>query len=193
VCGRQGAVRAFLTDPRSADIRKQATRPTCHAEPTPVTLTNAQMVRRSTFPSARGGSSWEGPEGRWVRRLRWVHLVPEALGLSLRYRVGGRKRPLSSAMVEPEFRSAARAARPPVPTVLAVVRLVTSIWPFRTTCLVRAIVLARMLRRRGYPAEVVIGVSEEGVDRDPRFAHAWVEVDKAVGPPGFSELVRLVP
>jgi hypothetical protein len=54
-------------------------------------------------------------------------------------------------------------------------------------------VLARILRRRGYPAEVVIGVSEEGVGTDPRFAHAWVEVDRAAAFPGFSELVRLVP
>jgi hypothetical protein len=54
-------------------------------------------------------------------------------------------------------------------------------------------VLARMLRRRGYSAQVVIGLPTEGVGQDHRFAHAWVEVEEAVGPPGFSELVRLVP
>jgi hypothetical protein len=132
-----------------------------------------------------------GGGGAWIRRLRWAHLVPEALAVRLAYRLGRRKQALVPAGVEPG--PSPRHGRPPLSTAVTAVRLATSIWPFRTTCLVRAIVLARMLRRRGYPAEVVIGVSEEGVDRDPRFAHAWVEVDKAAGPPGFSELVRLVP
>jgi len=125
--------------------------------------------------------------------LRRAPLVPEALGLSLRYRVGGRKPPLSTAMVEPDPRSAARPDHPSVPTVVAAVRMATSIWPFRTTCLVRSMVLARMLRRRGYSAQVVIGVPKEGVGQDPRFAHALVEVEGGAGSPGFSELVRLVP
>jgi len=148
----------------------------------------------------RGNASFSGNRLRpggggvaWIRRLRWAPLVPEALGLSLRYRVGRGKRPLSTAMVEPDPQSAARPARPSVPTVVAAVRLATSIWPFRTTCLVRSMVLARMLRRRGYPAEVVIGVREDGVEEDPRFAHAWVEVRDGPGSPGYSELVRLVP
>jgi transglutaminase-like putative cysteine protease len=50
-----------------------------------------------------------------------------------------------------------------------------------------------MLRRRGNPAEVVIGVPEDGVGTDPWFAHAWVEVRDGSGSPGYSELVRLVP
>jgi len=66
-------------------------------------------------------------------------------------------------------------------------------WPFRTTCLVRSMVLARMLRHRGYSAHVVIGLPKEGVGRGPRFAHAWVEAEGAAGSSGFSELVRLVP
>jgi hypothetical protein len=123
--------------------------------------------------------------------LRYAHLVLEALGLSFRYRLRRPKGTLSEATVQPDSRSPQDG--PALSTTLTAVRVATAMWPFRTTCLVRAMVLARMLRRRGYPAEVVIGVSEEGVDRDPRFAHAWVEVDKAAGPPGFSELVRLVP
>jgi hypothetical protein len=126
-----------------------------------------------------------------VSRFQYAHLVPEAFGLSLRYRLMRRHGPLSQVTVEPNWRSTEDGLA--LSTALNAVRLATSIWPFRTTCLVRSMVLARMLRRRGYPAEVVIGVHEEGVDRDSRFAHAWVEVEEAAGPAGFSELVRLVP
>jgi hypothetical protein len=130
--------------------------------------------------------------GRWTRRLRWAHLVPEALGLSLRCRVGRRTRRLSPAIVESDLPSA-RGARPPLSTVAAAVRVATAVRPFRTTCLVRSMVLARMLRRRGYPAQVVVGVPGDGVGPDPRFAHAWVELGPTAGTPGYSELVRLVP
>jgi hypothetical protein len=123
--------------------------------------------------------------------LRYAHLVPEALGLSLRYRLRRRKGPLSQVTVEPDRRSP--HGGPALSTALAAVRLATSIWPFRTTCLVRSMVLARILRRRGYPAHVVIGLPKEGVGQDPRFAHAWVELEEATGPPGFSELVRMIP
>jgi hypothetical protein len=144
-------------------------------------------------PPARDLPAWEGSEGRWTRRLQWAHLVPEALGLSLRYRVGRRTRRLSPAIVETDPPSAAGGARPPVSTVVAAVRLATAFTPFRTTCLVRSMVLARMLRRRGYPAQVVVGVPGDGVGRDHRFAHAWVEVGRTAGSPGYSALVRLVP
>jgi hypothetical protein len=77
--------------------------------------------------------------------------------------------------------------------LVASVRIATAVRPFRTTCLVRSMVLARMLRRRGYLAQVVVGVPADGIDRDPRFAHAWVEAGGTAGSPGYSELVRLVP
>jgi hypothetical protein len=137
----------------------------------------------------RSGGGWDA----WVCRLRWAHLLPEALAFSLWYRLGRRKSALVLAAVEPGPRSFSRYGRPPLPTAATAVRLATLIPPFRTTCLVRSMVLARMLRRRGYPAEVVIGITEKGVDRDPRFAHAWVAVKPGPGSPGFSELVRLVP
>jgi hypothetical protein len=139
--------------------------------------------------SRRSGASW----GAWIHRLRWAHLVPEALAFSLRYRLGRGNQPLVPATVESGRRPPGRYGRPLPSTAVAAVRLATTIWPFRTTCLVRSMVLARMLQRRGYPAEVVIGVREEGVGRDPQFAHAWVEVRPGPGSPGFSELVRLVP
>jgi hypothetical protein len=129
----------------------------------------------------------------WIGRLRWAHLVPEALALGLGYRLTEGKRRLARAGAQLPLRPAGRLGPPPLSAAVGAVRVATSIWPFRTTCLVRSMVLARILRRRGYPAEVVIGVHDEGVDRDPRFAHAWVEVRDGPGSPGFSELVRLVP
>jgi hypothetical protein len=51
----------------------------------------------------------------------------------------------------------------------------------RPTCLVSALVLFRLLRAQGDPAELVIGLPEEANDHA---AHAWVELAGAdVGPP----------
>lgn len=52
---------------------------------------------------------------------------------------------------------------------------------YRPTCLVNALVLYRLLREEGQPAELVIGLPE---GRPDRTAHAWVEIDGIdVGPP----------
>jgi transglutaminase-like putative cysteine protease len=64
--------------------------------------------------------------------------------------------------------------------------------PLRARCLVRAMVLYRLLRRQGLPAQVVIGLAPSATSTD---AHAWVEVEgRDVGPyPGRSgndELAR---
>ena len=66
----------------------------------------------------------------------------------------------------------------------AVTRLLSHL-PLDSRCLIRSLVLARMLDRRGIPSRVVIGVKT-----GERFvAHAWVEVGgAAVLPPGdFAE------
>jgi hypothetical protein len=53
------------------------------------------------------------------------------------------------------------------------------------TCLPRSLALCRMLRRRGYAAQVRIGVRREN---DRIAAHAWVEVDGApLGEPAAIE------
>jgi hypothetical protein len=62
----------------------------------------------------------------------------------------------------------------------------------RPTCLASALVLFRLLRRRGREAELVIGLPE---DPSTHEAHAWVELDgRDVGPPpgrnGHVELAR---
>jgi len=107
--------------------------------------------------------------------------------------LGRRKRPLVPATIASGRRPPRRYGRPLLPTAATAVRLATSIPPFRTTCLVRSMALAKILRRRGYSAQVVIGVPKEGVGQDTRFAHAWVEVKDGPGSPGYAELVRLVP
>jgi hypothetical protein len=53
--------------------------------------------------------------------------------------------------------------------------------PLRARCLVNALVLFRLLRRRDYPVELVIGLPDRPEDKD---AHAWVELDGTdIGPP----------
>ena len=60
------------------------------------------------------------------------------------------------------------------------------------TCLVRSLVLLRLLRAQGQDAELVIGLPAEASGPE---AHAWVELDRCcVGPPpgqnGHAEMAR---
>jgi len=64
--------------------------------------------------------------------------------------------------------------------------------PWRPRCLVGALVLYRLLREQGDPAELVIGLPVEAVDQE---AHAWVEIDgvdfgPAPGRAGYEALAR---
>jgi hypothetical protein len=64
--------------------------------------------------------------------------------------------------------------------------------PWQPTCLPRALVLYRLVRRQGASAVVVIGLPRDPQDKD---AHAWVEIDgEDVGPPpggrAYQELAR---
>ncbi|HEU4450265.1 MAG TPA: lasso peptide biosynthesis B2 protein [Gaiellaceae bacterium] len=63
----------------------------------------------------------------------------------------------------------------------------------RPRCLLNALVLFRLLREQGEPAELVIGLLPSAPDQR---AHAWVELDgRDVGPPpgrfGHEEMARL--
>ncbi len=67
-----------------------------------------------------------------------------------------------------------------------------SVFGLRPRCLVLALVLYRVMRERGIPAEVVIGIPHHAEDH---LAHAWVEVGGVdFGPPPgkgrHEELVR---
>jgi hypothetical protein len=53
--------------------------------------------------------------------------------------------------------------------------------PLRPRCLINALVLFRLLRAQGDPAELVIGLPHEPREKE---AHAWVELERVdVGPP----------
>lgn len=63
----------------------------------------------------------------------------------------------------------------------------------RPRCLVNALVLFRLLREQGEPAELLIGLPREATNQE---AHAWVELrGRDVGPPpgryGHEEMARL--
>jgi hypothetical protein len=75
----------------------------------------------------------------------------------------------------------------PSPAQLAVARRIAGMvdlaaarGPWRATCLVRSLVLARFLRARGIPCQLEMGSRLDG-DGDARFsAHAWVRCGDAV-------------
>ena len=128
-----------------------------------------------------------------AKRLRWGYLVPWAATSSAWFRMRSHKLtfPQVLARYETDSAPAARSGpRPEASTVARAVELATSVWPFRTTCIIRCLVLARLLRRFGYPATLTIGVSESGTLLEKRFAHAWVESSVSAAAPGFSEIVR---
>ena len=86
------------------------------------------------------------------------------------------------------------AGRSAYPTALLsrAVSRALRIGPWRPRCLTRSLVLYRLLRAQGAPADLIIGLPSETSDWD---AHAWVEIDgQDVGPVpgryGHEELVR---
>jgi Transglutaminase-like superfamily len=83
-------------------------------------------------------------------------------------------------------------ARWPVQRLSRAVDRCLLVGPLRARCLVRAMVLYRLLRRQGLSPQVVIGLQADATGPD---AHAWVEIDgHDVGPypgrSGHDELVR---
>ena len=54
------------------------------------------------------------------------------------------------------------------------VRAVSARAPVETTCLPRSVAMRHMLRQRGVPATLKLGVRREG---EAISAHAWIEVD----------------
>jgi Transglutaminase-like superfamily len=84
--------------------------------------------------------------------------------------------------------------RGPMPaTIVRAVEMATARPPLKTTCLVRSLVAARLLRRYGHSAKVVIGVPSGGTSTDTWTAHAWLEVMPTRAPDDYEEIVRLSP
>jgi hypothetical protein len=129
------------------------------------------------------------PVRRALRRVRLAAAVGRDV-VAVRRALAGRPLPDAIALV---------GAVPSVGTAVWPVPMLSRavdrclIWgPVRTRCLIRAMVLYRLLRRQGAPAQVVIGLQPAAATPD---AHAWVEIDgRDVGPSpgrsGHDELAR---
>lgn len=136
----------------------------------------------------------------WRNRFRWSYLVPVSSGLSLWYQARRHWTSFPDLLrvnaEEPAGEGISIKARRSTPapgTILKAVNLGTKWPPFESTCLVRSLVLAGLLRHYGYPARVVIGVQSQGL-RDPSdrwFAHAWVDMGASTTVAGYDHLVRL--
>jgi hypothetical protein len=134
---------------------------------------------------------FRGGRRSYQARLR---LALEILTAYTRSRYGLRRAPIASVVAG--LRSRSPSAAPPVADSLeearslgwAVARLLAYV-PGDTRCLIRSLVLTRLLARRGIQAKLVIGARAT----PEFFAHAWVEHDGiAVLDPGDESFGRLV-
>lgn len=125
------------------------------------------------------------PAARLARRARLAHRVwLTSLAVALDLRARG----LPAAAASPGGR---RRPGEPVPRLSRAVDRCLRIGRLQPRCIVRALVLYRLLRAQGDPAELVIGLRAAAPDRR---AHAWVELGgRDVGPrPGRAGHVELV-
>jgi hypothetical protein len=74
-------------------------------------------------------------------------------------------------------------------SILKALELALTLYPRRVWCLQRSSAAARILRRSGYPAQLVIGYSP-----DPFMSHAWVEIGTSIfeGPTSYSERLTIL-
>lgn len=134
-----------------------------------------------------------------LRRQRLSHPARARLAVEILAAYAQSRRALRRAPIAPVvagLRSRSPAAAAPIPDSLyearrlgrAVTRLLAHV-PGDTRCLVRSLVLTRLLASRGIEAKLVIGARTA-----PEFlAHAWVEHDgEPVLDPGDDSFGRLV-
>jgi hypothetical protein len=109
-------------------------------------------------------------------RERWLFL--EAVGGAISVEVDLRIRPFTTVLARlhaaPETPSRAAAGGPPITPVVIrrAIRRAYRVVPFSSTCLKESLIFCRMARRRGYSAQLRIGVQKAD---DLLRAHAWVE------------------
>jgi hypothetical protein len=145
--------------------------------------------------AARGAISAPRP----LSAAQRIRLAVEIVGAYLQVRRALRRAPIAAAVATLRSQSApvsAASTTAPAASTLAdarrlgwaVVRTL-SLLPGDTRCLVRSLVLTRLLARRGIPATLVIGACTA-----PDFlAHAWVEcAGDPVLSPGDGSFGRLV-
>lgn len=135
-----------------------------------------------------------------LRRLAALPLAAEILISYAQARLAMRGRELPAALARLRSRSAAGRVWAALPIVQcdgarlgAAVDRTLSLLPFDVLCLTRALVLLRVLSRRGAEGDLVIAVLPE---RELELsAHAWVELDSVPllrpAGPEFGRLVTL--
>ena len=119
-----------------------------------------------------------------------VRLLGRVWATAIQVQIALWRRPLPD-VVDGAERPAVRASVPPARLSRAVSRGLR-VGPFQPRCLVRSVVLYRLLRAQGDAAELVIGLPARPTTSD---AHAWVElagwdVGPAPGGSGHQELTR---
>jgi hypothetical protein len=136
------------------------------------------------------------PAARSLRPGERVRLVVEILVAYLRARRALRRAPIASVMATLRAQSTpafpAAAGEPTLAEACRLGRAVArtlALVPGDTRCLVRSLVLTRLLASRGIPVKLVIGARAA-----PEFlAHAWVEyAGDPVLSPGDGSFARLV-
>jgi hypothetical protein len=136
------------------------------------------------------------PAVRPLNQAERVHLAAEIVAAYAQARRELRRAPITTVMARLRTQSSAIAPATATHGTLeearrlgrAVARTL-SLLPGDTRCLVRSLVLTRLLARRGIPAKLVIGARAA-----PDFlAHAWVEyAGDPVLSPGDGSFARLV-
>jgi hypothetical protein len=136
------------------------------------------------------------PQTRRLNLAERIGLAAEILAAYVTARLALRRRPIESALARLRQASRPYAELPPTGVTFseacrlgAAVARTLALAPGDTRCLVRSLVLTRLLARRGIPSTLVIGACST-----PGFlAHAWVEHDgAAVLDPGDWSFARLV-
>ncbi len=131
------------------------------------------------------------PRDDWALLARALVLLPP---VSVGLRLVGLRRAL--ALVEalsPARRRCAEDYPRGAPRTAWLVEVAARCWRPRPTCLAKALVVLSLLKRRGLPAQLVVGVTKA---RGPLEGHAWVELGGAVvgadpGPASYAVLVRM--
>jgi len=127
----------------------------------------------------------------WALLARALILLPP---VSVGLRLVGLRRALALVQALPPARRRCAEDDPRgAPRTAWLVEVAARCWRPRPTCLAKALVVLSLLKRRGLPAQLVVGVTKA---RGPLEGHAWVELDGAAvgahpGPASDAVLVRM--
>lgn len=127
----------------------------------------------------------------WALLARALILLPP---VSVGLRLVGLRRALALVQALPPARRRCTEDDPGgAPRTAWLVEVAARCWRPRPTCLAKALVVLSLLKRRGLPAQLVVGVTKA---RGPLEGHAWVELDGAAvgadpGPASDAVLVRI--